>query len=688
MNAEVLAANLAAHWIQAGLIATVTILALALLRVKEPRLRLAALQTMLGLVVLVPWAQPWRERDAAPLNPTIYSTTAPLPFEGPSDAVVPLQARRAPASTLDAIPVALAIVAAGIVVRLAWLAYGGLCLVRFRRTGRAMPAPDAADELEKCLKVSPRYIERSTTGGPSTFGIFRATIVLPEGFGALDPKFQRAIICHELVHVRRRDTTMAFVEELLTAALWFHPWIWLIRSRIRVAREQVVDRMVLKLIGDRAEYVRCLIELSGHDLLPHLGTGMLSSRELRARIDAMFQEAHMSRARMIGVSIALAAVVGLTSGVAATRVPLQAMTMRGIETSIPAPPDSPLARLPAIVAATAPAPAAAARLQQVAGPGGRGRGAQAVPSAAPRARTKMVYAEYPIEALEKGINGTVIVNLAVNAAGDVTSAGVISGPQELRASAFKAALGLKYAPGPSTTAMTVAVEFLLDRQSWGVRIVDRAAPEDAASLQERLRDAAAQLAQTATTSGAIRVGGAIRQPTKIKDVKAVYPAIAQSARVQGVVIIEATIDAAGNVSDARVLRSIPLLDQAAVDAVKQWQFEPTLLNGAAVPVIMTVTVNFTLRDDVRLTIDLPNGSTTALVIARAGGFAVIDLPGTGQFGFGAAEVPGSSNLKITIYEISNGVQRLLGSVDVAPESHMVRSATTPSFGIEVARVVR
>jgi protein TonB len=93
----------------------------------------------------------------------------------------------------------------------------------------------------------------------------------------------------------------------------------------------------------------------------------------------------------------------------------------------------------------------------------------------------------------------------------------------------------------------------------------------------------------------IRVGGAIKQPTKVKDVRPVYPPIAQSARVSGMVIIEATIGADGRVKDAKVLRSIPLLDQAALDAVKQWQFTPTLLNNVPVPVIMTVTVNFTLQ---------------------------------------------------------------------------------------------
>ncbi len=95
----------------------------------------------------------------------------------------------------------------------------------------------------------------------------------------------------------------------------------------------------------------------------------------------------------------------------------------------------------------------------------------------------------------------------------------------------------------------------------------------------------------------VRVGGNIKPPTKTKHVAPMYPPIAQSSRVQGVVILETTIGPRGRVSGVRVLRSIPLLDQAAVDAVKQWEYTPTLLNGVGVPVIMTVTVNFALVDD-------------------------------------------------------------------------------------------
>jgi TonB family protein len=102
-------------------------------------------------------------------------------------------------------------------------------------------------------------------------------------------------------------------------------------------------------------------------------------------------------------------------------------------------------------------------------------------------------------------------------------------------------------------------------------------------------------AGAATMGAPVRVGGDIAEPRKIKDVKPEYPLEAQAAGIQGVVILEATIAPSGSVADARVLRSIPALDQAAVDAVRQWAFTPTLVNGVPVPVIMTVTVNFTLR---------------------------------------------------------------------------------------------
>jgi protein TonB len=88
------------------------------------------------------------------------------------------------------------------------------------------------------------------------------------------------------------------------------------------------------------------------------------------------------------------------------------------------------------------------------------------------------------------------------------------------------------------------------------------------------------------------VGGSVRPPVKLVDVPPVLPEMAVRANVRGIVIVEVTIDVDGTVKDARVLRSIPMLDAAALEAVRQWRYEPTMIDGKPVPVIMTVTVAF------------------------------------------------------------------------------------------------
>ena len=93
----------------------------------------------------------------------------------------------------------------------------------------------------------------------------------------------------------------------------------------------------------------------------------------------------------------------------------------------------------------------------------------------------------------------------------------------------------------------------------------------------------------------VRVGTGIRPPQKIHHVAPTYPDIARSARVSGVVILEALIAEDGSVRDIKVLRSVPLLDASASEAVRQWRFTPTLLNGVPVQVIMTVTITFNLN---------------------------------------------------------------------------------------------
>jgi protein TonB len=93
----------------------------------------------------------------------------------------------------------------------------------------------------------------------------------------------------------------------------------------------------------------------------------------------------------------------------------------------------------------------------------------------------------------------------------------------------------------------------------------------------------------------VRIGGQIKEPKKIRHVAPVYPDLAVQSRVSALVILEAEVDTRGAVRDAKILRGHPLFDEAAVEAVKQWRYQPLLLNGEPTGFVLTVTINFNLQ---------------------------------------------------------------------------------------------
>lgn len=102
-------------------------------------------------------------------------------------------------------------------------------------------------------------------------------------------------------------------------------------------------------------------------------------------------------------------------------------------------------------------------------------------------------------------------------------------------------------------------------------------------------------APAAVPTGPLPVGGKVLPPSRLTFVQPIYPVIAKNARVQGTVTLEAVIGKDGSVQDVRVTKSIKLLDQSAVDAVRQWRYSTPTLNGQPIEVIMTVTVDFALQ---------------------------------------------------------------------------------------------
>ena len=99
-----------------------------------------------------------------------------------------------------------------------------------------------------------------------------------------------------------------------------------------------------------------------------------------------------------------------------------------------------------------------------------------------------------------------------------------------------------------------------------------------------------------TPKQAVRIGGNIQAPALVHRVDPTYPDIALVAKVTGLVILEASVAADGSVEAVRVLRSVKFLDQAAIDAVKQWKYSPLVLNGVATPFVLSVTLNFSVKE--------------------------------------------------------------------------------------------
>jgi protein TonB len=96
-------------------------------------------------------------------------------------------------------------------------------------------------------------------------------------------------------------------------------------------------------------------------------------------------------------------------------------------------------------------------------------------------------------------------------------------------------------------------------------------------------------------SGSVRVADLPVAPRKTADMRPIYPDIARLARIEGTVVMEAVLDPSGRVTQLHVIKSVPMLDQAALDAVGQWRYTPSVYGGRPVSVLMTITVRFTLQ---------------------------------------------------------------------------------------------
>ena len=196
---------------------------------------------------------------------------------------------------------------------------------------------------------------------------------------------------------------------------------------------------------------------------------------------------------------------------------------------------------------------------------------------------KMVEPVYPEIAMQSKVEGVVICEATTDAAGRVVDVRILRSIPLLDQAAIDAVKQWVYAPmkingKPVGVVFTVTARFSLDEN------------------KKKGRVAAIKVEDKEFAKGAVKIEGELKPPRMTKEVQPVYPEKARQADVEGMVILSVRTDTSGKVENVRILRSVPELDQAAIDAVKQWEYEPLMIKGKAVEAVFTVTVRFVLKE--------------------------------------------------------------------------------------------
>jgi TonB family protein len=569
--------NLVAFVGQTTVIIAAALVLLRLLRIESPSIRYGALRMLVVICLLLPFVQPRLAVSAGASEsgdaPTLSSPAAAQRAPGRGAAATPVE---------NAVPwttVAFAVLIGGILVRAGWTALGLVRLRGLRHTGEcATPLPDSELQTWIATRATVRYVKG--LGQPVTFGLRHPVVLLPHRLRTMPPHVQRAVLAHELWHVQRRDWAWTVSEEILRAGLWFHPGMWILLSEIQSAREQVVDELTVLVTGSRRNYLDALLAFAGEP--PLLAAAAFARRrQLVQRMVLISKESVMSSRRIVASGALFCAALTVTGWHALQAMPLTDTVQN---------PRDPIIRQPA-----APQPA---RQRPVMDEPSLLQAIQADPSPANYMRLAVFYWEkaFKDHTLTPAEKATMLM-LGVNA----TDSALAQDAEYVDALIYKNIMLRMQANDSADTDEQKRLLTEADRLRNKAIELRKANPQPTPSVLPAGMPPPPPPPPppgppiTVDGQAAVRVGGGIKPPQKVYNVNPVYPPLAQASRVQGVVIVEAVIDATGRVREVRVLRSIPMLDAAAVEAVRQWEFQPTLLNGVPVPVILTSTVSFTLQ---------------------------------------------------------------------------------------------
>ena len=355
-------ANLLAYSVQLAVLVGAGALLLAVVRVDTPRAVLLFWQAVFAAAIAWPLWQLVTGGEQSQWSATrvLASAAPPMPF----DIVSVLRLPYAPSSiTMPA----LIVLAAGVIVRLLQIGIGLRALRAIRAA--SVPAPSLStlvDSLQHELGVHADVRFSDDVSGPATMGTVRPVVLLPNRLRSMSPVVQRAVLCHELLHVRRRDWVMTVVEEAWCALLWFHPAARVLASRLLLARETLVDELTVARTGDGRAYAAALLEFATAE--PHLpgAAALIRRRHLHHRIALITREAAVRKESPhwslgVGALVIAVAVLGTSS-----LLPIST-TLAADGTQVHRPQDDPSVTMPEVVREVKPLYTAAAMQAKIEG---------------------------------------------------------------------------------------------------------------------------------------------------------------------------------------------------------------------------------------------------------------------------------------------------------------------------------
>jgi bla regulator protein blaR1 len=281
-------------------------------RLRSPRVSLRFWQSVALAAVALPAVQSWSERSR-PLLPS------PIAFATESLASAAISAG------WPSPPVILAgILGVGVVLRVAWLALGFITLRRFEAQSEPFVESEALfANMRHSLGATARLRISDDVEGPATIGYRDPLVLLPRRVLDLPSSVQRAIVCHELLHVRRHDWVQALAEEVVCAAFWFHPAVRVLASRLNLSREMLVDELTIAYTRDRRSYAEALLAFAdGKPAALVAVAPLIRRRYLSQRIALVLQEVPMSRTRIALACACAFVVVASTTAAAVDRFPI------------------------------------------------------------------------------------------------------------------------------------------------------------------------------------------------------------------------------------------------------------------------------------------------------------------------------------------------------------------------------